>query len=236
MPRDLQSIQDAEFGEITIKRRAGARSVRIQMATDGRFSVSCGRLTPLGFIREFINQSRGELRKMAARTSLASPYEHGQAIGKQHRIAVVPTQMVDEPVVATQKQQIIVKLPPTYSISDAAVQQQIRDAVGRALRKEAKQILPPLLAGLTSRHNFHYTRVRFSHAGSRWGSCSSNGTISLNIALMKLPDELIRYVLIHELCHTRHMNHSTAFWQEVERYDPHYRSHRQQLKRHTPVL
>lgn len=236
MPRDLQYIQDAEFGEITVKRRVGARSVRIQMATDGRFSVSCGRLTPLRFIREFINQSRGELRKMAARTSLASPYEHGQAIGKQHRIAVVPTQMVSEPVIATQKQQIIVKLPPPCAIDDVAVQQQIRNAVGRALRKEAKQILPPLLADLASRHNFHYTRIRFSHAGSRWGSCSSNGTISLNIALMKLPDELIRYVLIHELCHTRHMNHSTAFWQEVERYDPHYRSHRQQLKQHTPVL
>ena len=236
MPRSPQTICDAEFGDIIVKRRTGARSVRIHLGTGGRFTVSCGRLTPLKFIREFIDQSRGELRRMAARTSIASPYQHGQAIGKQHRIAVVPTQMVEAPSAAIRGQHIIVKLPPAYALEDGAVQQQIRDAVGRALRKEAKQLLPPLLAKLAAQYNFHYARVRFSHAGSRWGSCSSTGTISLNIALMKLPDELIRYVLVHELCHTRHMNHSIAFWREVERYDPHYRTHRQQIKRHTPVL
>ena len=109
MPRSPQTICDAEFGDIIVKRRTGARSVRIHLGTGGRFTVSCGRLTPLKFIREFIDQSRGELRRMAVRTSIASPYQHGQTIGKQHRIAVVPTQMVEAPSAAIRGQHIILK-------------------------------------------------------------------------------------------------------------------------------
>ena len=236
MPVQAQSFRDDEFGEIIIKRRAGARNLRIHMATDGQFVVACGKLLPTRFIRSFIDSSRDELRKIAQRTSLATPYQHGQVIGHNHKIAVVPTQMVAEPTISIKYNKIIVKLPPTITLEDQMVQQKIRDAVKRILRKEAKQILPQRLALLAAEHGFYYERIRFSHAGSRWGSCSSSGTISLNIALMKLPDELINYVLVHELCHTRHMNHSTEFWREVERYDLHYRAHRQQMKRHTPIV
>ena len=101
MLRSPQTIHDSEFGDIIVKRRTGARSVRIHLGTGGQFTVSCGQLTPLKFIREFIDQSRGELRRMVARTSIASPYQHGQIIGRQHRIAVVPTQMVEKPSFAT---------------------------------------------------------------------------------------------------------------------------------------
>jgi predicted metal-dependent hydrolase len=103
-----------------------------------------------------------------------------------------------------------------------------------ALRAKAKRILPARLKELAERGGFSYEKVRFSHSSSRWGSCSSNGTVSLNIALMKLPAVLIDYVLIHELAHTRQMNHSAAFWQEVEKYDKNYKRHRKLLKMYSP--
>lgn len=230
------SFHDSEFGEIIVQKRRGARAVRIRVGTDGRYVVSAPPLTPLFFIKQVVNTSRAELRKLAQHTSITHPYTDGQTIGQQHRIAVVQTGMVTEPSTKILKQRLVVYLPTTVKVSESSVQQQIRDTAIKILRKEAKAYLPSRLANLAGAHGFHYERVRFSHASGRWGSCSSSGTISLNIALMKLTPELIDYVLIHELSHTRHMNHSRAFWAEVEQYDPHYRLHRRQIARETPTV
>lgn len=232
----MQTITDPEFGEISVRRVARSSHVRIRLTTKGRFSVSAPSYTPLFFIRKFIDSSRDELRKMAAPKGLVTEYAHGQQIGKSHTLAVVSTGMVTEPTLSRQRQKLIVKLPHDIDVTSADVQRLIRDEVAKILRVEAKAHLPRRLRYLADTHGFEYERVRFSHAGSRWGSCSSTGTISLNIALMKLPDELIDYVLIHELCHTRHMDHSAAFWAEVAKYDPHYRLHRRQIKQQTPTV
>lgn len=210
--------------------------IRIKVGTDGKYVASAPPLTPLFMIKQVINSSRVQLHRIAEHTSHSSPYEHGQRIGRTHELAVVPTQMVREAKVKVEREKLLVLLPPSIALSNPHVQQEIRDAVASILRKEAKRYLPGRLAHFAKTHEFTYERVRFSHSGGRWGSCSSTGTISLNIALMKLPDELIDYVLIHELCHTRHMDHSKAFWAEVRQYDPHYLEHRQRLKRNTPSV
>jgi predicted metal-dependent hydrolase len=79
------------------------------------------------------------------------------------------------------------------------------------LREEARKALPPLVAELASRHGFCYTSLRISSAHTRWGSCSGNNSISLSLFLMLLPDHLREFVILHELCHTHHHNHSAAF-------------------------
>lgn len=230
----MPSFVDHEFGEITVHKRRGIRSVHIKIGNDGRYLATAPFYTPLIFIKQIVNNSRAELRKLAERTSIAQPYTADQAIGKRHTLSVVPTQMVNKPSVKVVRERLIVYLPPEALLSDPGVQQQVRDTVITILRREAKAYLPKQLANLASEHGFRYDRVRFSHATGRWGSCSSNGTISLNIALMKLPDELISYVLIHELCHTREMNHSVQFWVEVSKLDPRYKLHKRQIAKYTP--
>lgn len=157
------------------------------------------------------------------------------AIGKSH-VLFIRHRPVSKVTVTKQGQHITATLPETMNPNTAPAVRDIRDAVAEALRLEAKSHLPKRLAYLAKKYGFTYEKVRFSHAGSRWGSCSSNGTISLNIALMKLPFELIDYVLVHELSHTAEMNHSRAFWNLVKIADPNYEQHRRELKKASPSI
>lgn len=114
--------------------------------------------------------------------------------------------------------------------------QRARDAKKKLLSKKAKEYLPYRLAYFANLYHYDYKKVRLSHANTRWGSCSSSGTISLNIGLMQIPSKLIDYVILHELAHLNHMDHSTAFWQEVAKHDPNYKIHRTKLKQFSPSV
>jgi predicted metal-dependent hydrolase len=98
------------------------------------------------------------------------------------------------------------------------------------LKRRAELHLLPSLAKLAAAHDFTYASagVRLQH--SRWGSCSSRRSITLNTKLLFLPDYLIRYIMLHELCHTVHMNHSRAFWLLVQQHDPLFRRNNQEMK------
>ena len=75
-----------------------------------------------------------------------------------------------------------------------------------------------------------YGRITIRNQRSRWGSCSGKGNLNFNCLLMLFPDEVIDYVVVHELCHRKHMNHSAAFYAEVERVFPEYRKYQKWLK------
>lgn len=229
----MPTIEDKEFGTITIRRSTLATSVRISVAPNGTLRASLPIYAPIFMIKRLVKSSREELRQLIASQLPKQHLSNGMAIGKSHTLVVQPADTLS---VTRHGQQIIVRLPASLSLSSPEVVSEIRQATIAALRIEAKNYLPRRLAHLAKLHNHTYERVRFSHASGRWGSCSSKGTISLNIALMKLPHELIDYVLIHELSHTRQMNHSKAFWALVANGDPGYLRHRRELKAHSPTI
>ena len=115
-------------------------------------------------------------------------------------------------------------------------EQKARDYQKKLLMKKAREYLPYRLEYLAKLHGYSYNKCRLSHANTRWGSCSSNRTISLNIGLMKVPEVLRDYVIIHELAHLNHMDHSKAFWAEVGSHDPRYKTHEKKLKYFSPGL
>ena len=228
-----QVIHDKTLGDITVRRNARAKYVRIRVAPAGKLYVSAPRRTPLFMIKRIVVSSRADLEAMLKQQRPDTPMHDGADIGKSHTLIVRRGAVLN---VQRQDLRIIVTLPADKTLTDPEVQEHLRVHIVAALRREAKGYLPRRLSFLAEKHRFHYQRVRLSHASSRWGSCSSSGTISLNIALMKLPFELIDYVIIHELAHTQHMNHSKTFWALVGKYDPEYMVHRTQLKQESPVI
>lgn len=228
-------IQDKEFGKITIRRSSRATQVRVRVAPDGTLRASLPLLAPIFLVKHLLKTSRDELRKIMAQAKPEYQFTNGMQIGKSHTMIV---QQIDSqtPSVTRHGQQIIVKLPYGMQINCSDIARKIRDTVISALRLEAKSYLPKRLLFLAQKYNLSYSQVRFSHASGRWGSCSSNGMISLNIALMKLPFELIDYVIIHELSHTKQMNHGPIFWSLVSRADPNYKAHRHSLKLQNPTI
>jgi predicted metal-dependent hydrolase len=231
----MPTLLDEEFGTITVRRSARSSHVKIRVAPNGTLRASLPLYAPIFMLKRLIKSSRSELRDMMQRQQPSYEFENGMAIGKSHTLVVVPTR-ASEVAVSRQKQQIIVSLPGHKTLGDSDVTAKIRTEMTAALRLQAKSYLPKRLALLSQRLDCDYERVRFSHASGRWGSCSTSGTISLNIALMKLPHELIDYVLVHELSHTKEMNHSQDFWELVAEGDPLYKLHRKSLKNHSPSI
>jgi predicted metal-dependent hydrolase len=99
----------------------------------------------------------------------------------------------------------------------------LRHALLRFMMREAHAALAPWLAGLSAATGLEYLRVQVRRQRTRWGSCSPTGTISLNACLMFQPPAVVNYLLVHELAHTRHLNHSRRFWRLVERFEPGWR-------------
>ena len=94
----------------------------------------------------------------------------------------------------------------------------IRDNFNGIDKAIAKRVLTNRLKHLAEKHEFSYNKVSIRSQRTRWGSCSNKNNISLNVKLVLLPKELIDYVMLHELVHTRIHNHSKKFWAELDRY------------------
>lgn len=116
------------------------------------------------------------------------------------------------------------KLPP---LTPAEVQ---------SLAQQALQVIPGRVAYYAPKVGVRYGGITIRNQRTRWGSCSSKKNLNFNCLLMLVPAEVMDYVVVHELCHLKEMNHSPRFWAEVEKILPDYRSQKQWLKEHGGAL
>lgn len=226
-------IDHPEFGRVTVRRTSGSGSLKISFSPNGSLRVSAPRLMPLFMVKRTLASSAKEIREMQdAHPNLR--ITDGMSIGKRHTVELRIGS--SDTKVTKSGHRIIIHAPNNEALRGKMVTDKVRTMIISTLKKEAKEYLPKRIGVLAESYGFSYGRLRYSHASGRWGSCSSKGNISLNIALMNLPYELIDYVLVHELAHTRQLNHSKLFWNEVRRCDPSYELHRRALKSYSPHI
>lgn len=99
-------------------------------------------------------------------------------------------------------------------------------------KETARQLITEKLSEFNSFYNFTYKRVAIKNQKHCWGSCSARQNLNFNYRLALLPEELCDYVVVHELCHLRHLNHGKSFWQEVENTIPDYQQKRRDLRKY----
>lgn len=148
---------------------------------------------------ECVRSMRARSIRLVVRVDGSLRVTYPQFASKHKAIAFVESK---EAWIMTTRQRLAERKESYPTITRAKVEE---------LRKEAHRVLPSVVATLATRHGFSFTSLRICSAHTRWGSCSGKNGISLSLFLMLLPEHLREFIILHELCHTRHHNHSEAF-------------------------
>lgn len=223
-------LDDDQLGQVRIIRNNG-RYIRLNVRTSGEVVVSAPYRASIDQIKNFVAESRDHLQKSLKLARRGREFCNGDTIGRHHKLEIYSGVRAN---ISLSDQLIKVSVPNDYG--EVKRDQLIHQAVAKGLRQEASRYLPRRLRQLALKYGYNYQRVRLTFAKTRWGSCSTSGTISLNISLMMLPNELIDYVLLHELAHTKHMNHGPDFWATLTGTLPNARELSQKLKKYSPYI
>lgn len=221
---------DEEFGKIKLS-YTRSNYIRLKVKPDGQIIINLPTEVSIEKAKNFLEQYRSKVELSIKKLNHNKTYKDGDQIGKSHKLSI-KTGIRNHIEIKNS----LIKVTHKPEATPADTSQLVRNGIAKALRIEAKAYLPRRLSYLAMTHGFKYEKVRFSHAKTRWGSCSSSGTISLNIALMMLPKDLIDYVLLHELTHTIHMNHGVKFWLDLEKVYPRAKISRKLIKRYSPYI
>lgn len=235
MPMTQKTILVPGIGPVKLVKLARNRSLRLSVAS-GNVRVSLPRWSSFAAAADFALANQPWIEQELAKQH-ATLLEPGQRIGKGRYMRF--EHVLDEKPQATTRithDAVIVRLLPGEQFSDETVQARATKAAIRALKKEAEMLLPPRLSALAERFGLHYNSVSVKQLKRRWGSCSSNRDIALNLFLVELPDPYIDYVLLHELAHTEQMNHGSNFWDLLVSMLPNARALSKQLRRHQPAV
>lgn len=229
-----KTVTVTDLGPVQLYKRRGVRSLRLSIGHDGTIRVSLPYWLPYAAGAEFAKSKRDWIK---SRQIVTSPLKHGSRVGKTHRLTFIPEQ--GRTTLATRittSGEVRIFHPAHFDSHEPAIQKAAERASIRALKLQGEKLLPQRLHDLAEQHGFSYGKVTVKRLKSRWGSCSSEKDIALNLFLMQLPWHLIDYVLLHELTHTRIMAHGKPFWNELDKYVPDLKAIRKEIKNHRPVL
>lgn len=228
----VKKIEVPGIGSVSLYKRKGAKNIRLSVAHNGEVRVTLPAWAPYAAGITFLSQHTDWI---AQQRPVQKLIPQGYPIGKAHHIhfdsstgSVVSTRITTN--------QIRILLPVGVRWDSEEAQQAVQSAAVRALKKEARKLLPHRTAQLAESFGYSYASITVKQLKGRWGSCSEKQELTFNCYLMQLPWELIDYVILHELAHTQVMAHGPVFWKEMSRCLPNVQQLRKVMKTHKPVL
>lgn len=207
------SFLDKELGAIEVRTNARARHIVMRTQQDGVIVTLPYRLPTdrimeaLDAYRDRLKAQQAKLREQQKRVNL-----HFRIDTAYLKLRLTEGETAGKFFVKRQKGDVEIICPPKFDFDTDNAQAWIRKVVEEQIRQQATLFLPERLRVLSERHGLPFNKVQIRGSKGRWGSCSGQKHISLSYYLMTLPPHLIDYVLLHELSHTREMNHGDRFW------------------------
>lgn len=230
-----QIISDKDFGKIHFVVRRSARNITMRVKEDG-LHVTTPPYRSITALLEAIAPFRKRLRNVCSEVK-PKPFDLNFSIEAECFRLKLETSPLKNFTVSMRDETVVIACPAHADFTTDRVQTLVKNAVMRAMRKKAEEYLPPLVQYWSSLFDLPYNKVTISKARSRWGSCSSKRDISLSFYLMLLPAHLMDYVILHELAHTREMNHGPKFWELLNQLtDGKALALRKELRMHLPVF
>lgn len=230
-----QIISDKDFGKIHFVVRRSARNITMRVKEDG-LHVTTPPYRSITALLEAIAPFRERLRNVCSEVK-PKPFDLNFSIEAECFRLKLETSPLKNFTVSMRDETVVIACPAHADFTTDRVQTLVKIAVMRAMRKKAEEYLPPLVQYWSSLFDLPYNKVTISKARSRWGSCSSKRDISLSFYLMLLPAHLMDYVILHELAHTREMNHGPKFWELLNQLtDGKALALRKELRIHRPVF
>lgn len=222
-------IKDSQLGEIFVRVNPRAKNISIRIKRSGEVQLTYPAARSRSRALEFLNQKREWIAKRREVFLSRSRVEFKLPI--QTRLFEIL------PKGESPRSNKTARYIPTEGYSHDEVQCVIKQVLEKIWRIEAKELLPQRMELIAQRCGLKYRNLSFRKSRTRWGSCSGNNDISLNINIMQLPDELIDFIMIHELCHTVHKNHSAQFHSMVNKLTGDRESElNKKLKKYSTIL
>ncbi len=223
-------IEHPKIGKVVIAKKKGMKLMRIRIGNSNEVLVSSPWFVSNRSIMKFVDDKIEWITKNQAGSQLTL-YD-GMGLGSRGVLNV--EQGAKTFKAKTHAEGVVVYLPVGLGIND--FQTKISDAIITYLKNETEATLLPRLLELSTQHNYHFHQARVKKLKSRWASCDQSKNITINAFLVQLNQDLVDYVLLHELAHTAHMNHSSRFWSQVSQTCPEYKRLRKELKAFRPRL
>ncbi len=212
----MNTIQDKELGEIILIPNKRAKTIIVRRK-DGCFRLTHPADATLSFIKKTIEDMRPRLLKMAEREVLKLRFVCGTEFETfSFKLQLSESMSAGNYYMSLKNGILSISCPSGTDYNDSQVQETIRNLIEKAFRYEATRLFPAKVEYFAHKFGFTFTGVKINKSKSRWGSCSVKKSINLSYYLMFLPEYLIDFIVLHELCHTREMNHGERFWKLLD--------------------